>query len=162
MVAKMVSIDDVAIRPACALADGEELSLGRHVVRWIDTPHFPHAWECGHLFAITTGTLFCGDLFTQGGNVHPPITSTDSLSQAKPCAQQWITSRRHATHASYPKSSLQRRHACWRACMDPPGREMALICFASSALGWPISSFGARPYRRNMDSVYAVSVESTL
>lgn len=64
-IAKMVSIDDIAIRPAVALADGEELSLGSHVVRWIDTPHFPHGWECGHLFETTTKTLFCGDLFTQ-------------------------------------------------------------------------------------------------
>ena len=44
-IAKMVSVDDVASRPARGLADGEELSLGRHTVRWIDTPHFPHGWE---------------------------------------------------------------------------------------------------------------------
>ena len=31
--AKMVSVDDFALRPARALADGEELSLGTHVVR---------------------------------------------------------------------------------------------------------------------------------
>ena len=31
-IAKMVSVDDVALRPARALADGEELSLGTHVV----------------------------------------------------------------------------------------------------------------------------------
>ena len=37
-IAKMVSVDDIALRPAHALSDGEELSLGAHVVRWIDTP----------------------------------------------------------------------------------------------------------------------------
>ena len=82
-IAKMVSIDDIALRPARALADGEELSLGAHVVRWIDTPHFPHAWECGHLFETTTKTLFCGDLFTQGGHEHEPLTTEDILNPSE-------------------------------------------------------------------------------
>ena len=82
-IAKMVSIDDIAIRPARALADGEELSLGTHVVRWIDTPHFPHAWECGHLFERTTKTLFCGDLFTQGGHQHEPLTTNEILEPSE-------------------------------------------------------------------------------
>ena len=81
--AKMVSVDDVADRPARALADGEELVLGRHRVRWHDTPHMPHAWECGHLFEATTRTLFCGDLFTQGGAEHPPVTEADILGPSE-------------------------------------------------------------------------------
>jgi len=83
VIAKMVSIDDVALRPARELADGEELSLGTHVVRWLDTPHFPHGWECGHLFETTTSTLFCGDLFTQGGHQHEPISSDDLLGRSE-------------------------------------------------------------------------------
>jgi len=82
-IAKMVSVDDIAIRPARALGDGEELSLGAHVVRWIDTPHLPHAWECGHLFETTTRTLFCGDLFTQGGHQHEPLTTQDILDPSE-------------------------------------------------------------------------------
>jgi flavorubredoxin len=82
-IAKMVSVDDIALRPAHALADGEELSLGSHTVRWIDTPHLPHAWECGHLFEHTTKTLFCGDLFTQGGHEHEPLTSDDILEPSE-------------------------------------------------------------------------------
>lgn len=82
-IAKMVSVDDIALRPAHALADGEELSLGSHTVRWIDTPHLPHAWECGHLFERTTKTLFCGDLFTQGGHEHEPLTSDDILEPSE-------------------------------------------------------------------------------
>jgi len=78
-IAKMVSVDDVAIRAARGLADGEEVSLGRHTVRWIETPHFPHAWECGHLLELTTKTLFCGDLFTQPGHEHAPLTTDDIL-----------------------------------------------------------------------------------
>jgi flavorubredoxin len=82
-IGKMVSVDDVAIRPAKGLADGEELSLGEHIVSWIDTPHFPHGWECGHLFEKTTKTLFCGDLFTQGGDDHPALTSEDILESSE-------------------------------------------------------------------------------
>lgn len=78
-VAKMVSIDDMADRPARAMMDGEVLSLGNHRVQWLDTPHFPHAWECGHLFEQTTKTLFCGDLFTQPGDRHEPVTQDDIL-----------------------------------------------------------------------------------
>jgi flavorubredoxin len=82
-IAKMVSVDDMATRPARALADGEELSLGTHRVRWIDTPHLPHGWECGHLFESTTKTLFCGDLFTQGGHQHEPLISGDILDASE-------------------------------------------------------------------------------
>jgi flavorubredoxin len=82
-IAKMVSIDDISLRPARALDDGEELSLGEHLVQWIYTPHLPHAWECGHLFEKTTRTLFCGDLFTQGGHEHEPLTTTDILESSE-------------------------------------------------------------------------------
>ena len=82
-IAKMVSVDDFALRPAQALADGEQLNLGTHQVRWIDTPHFPHAWECGHLFEETSRTLFCGDLFTQGGHEHQPLSTEDILESSE-------------------------------------------------------------------------------
>jgi flavorubredoxin len=82
-IAKMVSIDDYADRPAHALGDGEELSLGTHVVQWVDAPHLPHGWECGHLFEKTTKTLFCGDLFTQGGSQHEALTSDDILESSE-------------------------------------------------------------------------------
>src|SRR5215475_8624186 len=66
-VAAMTSVNDFAERPPRALRDGEELSLGRRTVKWFDTPHVPHAWECGLMTETTTRTFFCGDLFTQGG-----------------------------------------------------------------------------------------------
>ena len=56
-VAAMVSVNDVADREWRALADGEVVSLGRREVQWLDTPHMPHAWECGTLFERTTRTL---------------------------------------------------------------------------------------------------------
>jgi len=82
-VAAMVSVDDVADRPARALADGEVLSLGAHGVQWFDTPHLPHAWECGFLLETRTRTLLCGDLFTQGGAEHAPLTESDILGPSE-------------------------------------------------------------------------------
>jgi flavorubredoxin len=69
--------------PPRALADGEELPLGRHRVRWFDTPHLPHGWECGYLMEEETGTLLCGDLFTQPGADLPPLTRGDILGPSE-------------------------------------------------------------------------------
>ena len=82
-VAAMVSVDDVADRPARPLADGEILKLGRHEVRWYDTPHLPHAWECGLMMETQTRTLFCGDVFTQGGTGETPLTEADILGPSE-------------------------------------------------------------------------------
>jgi flavorubredoxin len=82
-VAAMVSIGDLADRAPRALADQERLSLGRHTVQWIDTPHLPHGWECGFLAETTTRTLLSGDLFTQFGERHPAITESDILEPSE-------------------------------------------------------------------------------
>jgi flavorubredoxin len=82
-VAAMVSINDLADRPPRALADGETLGLGKHTMRWFDTPHLPHAWDCGFMFEERTATLLCGDLFTQGGADLPPITESDILGPSE-------------------------------------------------------------------------------
>jgi flavorubredoxin len=82
VVAAMVSVNDTADRPARALADGEELSLGARSVRWLDAPHLPHNWECGYMFETSTRTLFCGDLMTQLGNEPPPLTERDMVEHA--------------------------------------------------------------------------------
>lgn len=83
MVAAMVSIEDLADRAPRAMADGEALSLGTHRVRWLDSPHLPHAWECGFLMEEHTRTLLCGDLFTQGGQDLPPLTESDILEPSE-------------------------------------------------------------------------------
>jgi flavorubredoxin len=82
-IAAMVSIGDLADRPPRAMADGEVVSLGRHRVRWFDTPHLPHAWECGFLLEEHTSTLLCGDLFTQPGAEHAPLTEGDILGPSE-------------------------------------------------------------------------------
>lgn len=70
------------VRPG-ALADGELLPLGAHAVRWFDTPHLPHAWECGFLCEESTSTLLCGDPFTQGGADLPALTESDILGPSE-------------------------------------------------------------------------------
>lgn len=82
-IAALVSIDDLADRPARALGDGETLSLGEHSLRWFDTPHLPHAWECGFLMEERTKTLLCGDLFTQPGAGERPLVESDILGPSE-------------------------------------------------------------------------------
>jgi flavorubredoxin len=77
-----VTLNDMADRPPRTLADGEVIDLGDgRRVRYIDTPHIPHGWEAGVLYEESTGTLLCGDLFTQVGNA-PAITSSDIVGPA--------------------------------------------------------------------------------
>jgi flavorubredoxin len=82
-IAAMVSVGDFADRPPRALSDGEELPLGEKTVRWFDTPHMPHAWECGLMMESSTRTFFCGDLFTQGGAGEVAITESDILGPSE-------------------------------------------------------------------------------
>lgn len=82
-VAAMVSIEDLADRSPRALADGETLSLGHHELQWFDTPHLPHAWECGFMMEHKTRTLLCGDLFTQPGTGDVPLTEGDILTPSE-------------------------------------------------------------------------------
>ena len=65
------------------MADGAELSLGKRSVKWLDAPHLPHGWETGFLMDTRTRTLFCGDLFTQGGRGAAALTSDDILENSE-------------------------------------------------------------------------------
>lgn len=78
----MVSLNDLANRPPRALQHEEVLDLGGKRVRHLDTPHVPHCWDARVLFEETTGTLFCGDLFTHVGDPSP-VTSSDIVGPAR-------------------------------------------------------------------------------
>src|SRR5262249_45412722 len=101
---------------ATALADGETLALGTRVVRWLDAPHLPHAWECGYLYETATRTLFCGDLFTQPGLGETPLTEGDILGPSE-------TMRAALDHCAHARSSadlperLAAEKATTLACM---------------------------------------------
>ena len=115
-IATMVSVDDVADRPARVIADGERVALGKHTVRWFDTPHLPHAWECGHLFDETTATLFCGDLFTQPGAEHPAVTESDILAPSE-AFRRALDYFAHTKHAGEQLERLAQTQPKMLACM---------------------------------------------
>jgi hypothetical protein len=78
----MVSLNDMADRPPRILADNEVIDLGNdRRVRYLDTPHVPHGWEAGVLYEEATGTLLCGDLFSQTGDAGP-LTEDDVIGPA--------------------------------------------------------------------------------
>ncbi|MCX5544746.1 MBL fold metallo-hydrolase [Paraburkholderia sp. CNPSo 3076] len=115
-IAAMVSVGDYANRPPRALEDNETVSLGRHSVRWLDTPHLPHAWECGFLMETTSGTLLCGDLFTQGGSHHPALTESDILEPSEAFRRQ-IDYFSHTRNAGAMLERLAELHPITLACM---------------------------------------------
>lgn len=81
--AALISVNDFALRPAQHLSDGQTLRIGARELEWIDAPHLPHNWETGYLFDRSTRTLFCGDLFTQGGTAENAMTSGDILASSE-------------------------------------------------------------------------------
>lgn len=115
-VAAMVSVDDIATRPARALADGEILRTGRHAFKWLDTPHVPHGWECGFMMEMETRTLLCGDLFTQGGDGSVAVTDGDILgpSEAFRRAMDYYA---HAPRTGATLERLAREQPQVLACM---------------------------------------------
>ena len=115
-VAALVSMNDLADRVPRAMADGETLSLGRHEVQWFDAPHVPHGWECGFLMDRSTGTLFCGDLFTQGGDGAVPITESDILGPSE-AFRQPMDYYAHAPHTGAVLHKLAAAQPRTLACM---------------------------------------------
>jgi flavorubredoxin len=103
-IAALVSVNDVADRAPRALADGEALHLGQHTLRWFDTPHLPHAWECGLMFDDSTRTFLCGDLFTQGGGGNTPLTEADILGPS----EAFRASMDYYAHAPDTRAMLDR------------------------------------------------------
>jgi len=76
-----ISVNDMADRLPRPLADGEVIDLGGKRVRYLATPHVPHGWHAGVLYEEETGTLLCGDLFSQVGGL-VALSSADPLGPA--------------------------------------------------------------------------------
>ncbi len=115
-IAAMVSVHDVADRAARALADGETLVLGRHTVRWLDTPHTPHGWDCGLMMEASTRTFLCGDLFTQGGSGEIPLTESDILGPSE-AFRQPMDYYAHAPDTAKILERVAREQPTTLACM---------------------------------------------
>lgn len=71
----MVGVGDFFDAPVKAMNDGDVLDLGSHKLRFLVTPHVPHAWDAILVFEENSRTLFCSDLFTSFGK---PVAMTDS------------------------------------------------------------------------------------
>ncbi len=78
----LVSLNDMADRAPRILADSEVIDLGGgRRLRYLDTPHIPHGWDAGVMLEESSGTLLCGDLFTQIGD-GPAVTESDVVGPA--------------------------------------------------------------------------------
>ncbi len=64
------------------VSDGEVLDLGRHRLRFLETPHVHH-WDSMMIFEQTTGSVFPADLYIQAGE--QPVTVDQDLG-AEMCA----------------------------------------------------------------------------
>jgi len=115
-VAAMVSMGDLADRPPRAIADGEELALGAHTMRWFDMPHVPHGWECGLMMDTCNRTLFCGDLFTQSGPSEKALTEADILGPSEAFRQQ-MDYFAHAPQTAERLGALAAQSPSVLACM---------------------------------------------
>jgi flavorubredoxin len=89
VVGSAVMLDDFADRPARPLADEEVLVLGRRRLRFLSTPHVPHAWDAGLFFEETDRTLLCSDLFFHGGDPEP-LTESDIVARARAAILQGL------------------------------------------------------------------------
>jgi len=136
-IAAMVSVNDLADRPPRALADGEQLVLGRHTVQWLDTPHVPHGWDCGLLMDVSHGTFFCGDLFTQGGTGELALTESDILGPSE-AFRQPLDYFAHAPQTAATLARLAQLQPRTLACMHGSawrGDGSALLRHLAEALG---------------------------
>jgi len=61
--------------------DDEVLDWGRRKLRFLITPHVPHAWDAILAYEETTGTLLASDLSTVFGEP-PPTTESDVVEPA--------------------------------------------------------------------------------
>jgi flavorubredoxin len=69
-------VDTTRVR---SFMDGEKLELGRHSLRFLETPHVHH-WDSMMVYEESTGSVFPSDLYLQPGE-QPPVTS-ENLSAA--------------------------------------------------------------------------------
>jgi flavorubredoxin len=112
----MTSIGDLADRAPLGLTDGAMLSLGHRNVRWLDTPHLPHGWDCGYLVEPVSKTLFCGDLFTQPGSDTPPLTTNDILGPSE-AMRGGLDYFSHGRHTAALLEKLAQENPTTLACM---------------------------------------------
>jgi flavorubredoxin len=85
-----VNIDDLADRPLRSLDNGDAIDIGAHRLRYIATPHVPHAWDAGVYYDETTSTLLCGDLFAAVGQ-SKALVNSESVGPAMHAEDMFAT-----------------------------------------------------------------------
>jgi len=110
-------------------------------VRWFATPHLPHAWEWrGTCRKKTTQTLLCGDLFTQGGAEHPPLTEADILERSEAFRRE-MDYYSHTNNAAAMIERLAETRPTTLGCMHGSAwRGTARKCCGHWANGWSVLS----------------------
>ena len=146
-----VSLDDLADRPPLRLAPGAALDLGGRRVVAVATPHAPHNLEAQVLLEETTGTVLCGDLFTQLGP-GPALTSSGDvvtaaleaeavLETAPPGPAVPTALRRLADHAPRTLATMH----------GPAYGGDAVTALTDLADAWELRFGGTEPTRRPED-----------
>ena len=109
VVGAMVMVDDFAVRPPRPLNDGEVFEIGSHRLRFLATPHVPHAWDAGLFFEETNRTLLCSDLFFHPGDPEP-LTESDIVTPARESMIAGITSplAKEMPYTPYTEETLKR------------------------------------------------------
>jgi flavorubredoxin len=80
-VSAMIGNGDFFDKAPQTMMDNAVLELGQKRLRFLITPHVPHAWDAIMVFEETTGTLFVSDLFTVFGK-QPATTESDIVEQS--------------------------------------------------------------------------------
>lgn len=88
--------------------DGEVLELGRHRLRFLETPHVHH-WDSMMLFEETTRSLFPADLYVQPGP-QPPVVTEDLGDEMCALYREvgiFATSSRYAVSSTGSRRSIR-------------------------------------------------------
>jgi hypothetical protein len=127
-IAALVSVNDIADREARAMEDGEIVSLGSREIQWFDTPHMPHAWECGVLLERRRKhccVVICSRRVARTIRRSPKQTSS---SRASAFANRWITIRTLRMRGRSWRASPRPSRQCSHVCMAAPGAATAARC----------------------------------
>ena len=108
-VGTIVMVNDFADRPARPLNNGQVLEIGRRRLRFLATPHVPHAWDAGLYFEENEKTLLCSDLFFHPGDPEP-LTESDVVGRAKAAIIEGLSTplANDMPYTPYTDSTLRR------------------------------------------------------
>ncbi|MBA3513687.1 MAG: MBL fold metallo-hydrolase [Pyrinomonadaceae bacterium] len=108
-VGTIVMVNDFADRPARPLNNDEVLEIGRRRLRFLATPHVPHAWDAGLYFEENEKTLLCSDLFFHPGDPEP-LTESDVVGRAKAAIIEGLSTplANDMPYTPYTDSTLRR------------------------------------------------------